>query len=204
MEAAVYWREPIHDHGRWNFAYVSVGRAPDCSCVKTNVSADIRVSPVQVWERGLSSSPHGTSPLNREVEPLTSSARRLQVKWREPLAEKCSNAHVCLTDHPCPLNINCVWVGDVRNGSCEPTIMGPLQLQRRRTDVQIFPNCRLFWCSPTRPGEDRSVSNRSSRWSSGGDPTFWVLITGVMEIAIGVGLTSSVDPAPCITGAGVR
>ena len=25
-------------------------------------------TPVQVWERGLSSSPYGTSPLNREVE----------------------------------------------------------------------------------------------------------------------------------------
>ena len=76
----------------------SVGRAPDCSCVKTNVSADIRVSPVQVWERGphlqrsapawsmltreverlhllplswergLLLQPYGTSPLNREVE----------------------------------------------------------------------------------------------------------------------------------------
>ncbi len=46
----------------------SVGRAPDCSCVKTNVSADIRVSPVQVWERGLFLQPYGTSPLNREVE----------------------------------------------------------------------------------------------------------------------------------------
>ena len=30
----------------------SVGRAPDCSCANTHVSADIRVSPVQVRERG--------------------------------------------------------------------------------------------------------------------------------------------------------
>ena len=80
-----------------NTSLSSVGRAPDCSCVKTNVSADIRVSPVQVWERGPTTSvqlqcwsprtreverfqtlplswerglflqPHGTSPLNREV-----------------------------------------------------------------------------------------------------------------------------------------
>ena len=83
-----------------NTSLSSVGRAPDCSCVKTNVSADIRVSPVQVWERGpttsvqlqcwsprtreverfqtlplswergLSSSPYGTSLLNREVGRL--------------------------------------------------------------------------------------------------------------------------------------
>ena len=81
-----------------NTSLSSVGRAPDCSCVKTNVSADIRVSPVQVWERGPTTShqfqrwsthtreverytslplswerglflqPYGTSPLNREVE----------------------------------------------------------------------------------------------------------------------------------------
>ena len=30
-----------------------------------------------------------------------------------------------------------------------------------------------------------------------GDPTIWVLITGVMEIAIGVGLISSMDPSSC-------
>ena len=35
--------------------------------VKTNVSADIRVSPVQVWERGLNLQSIGLSPLNREV-----------------------------------------------------------------------------------------------------------------------------------------
>ena len=34
-----------------NTSLSSVGRAPDCSCNK-NVSADIRVSPVQVRERG--------------------------------------------------------------------------------------------------------------------------------------------------------
>ena len=48
----------------------SVGRAPDCSCVKTNVSADIRVSPVQVWERGPTTlyQFQRWSTLNREVE----------------------------------------------------------------------------------------------------------------------------------------
>jgi hypothetical protein len=85
----------------------SVGRAPDCSCVKTNVSADIRVSPVQVWERGphlqrsasawsthirevdrhvshplswergLITQPYGMSPLNREVERL----QTLPLSW---------------------------------------------------------------------------------------------------------------------------
>ena len=59
---------------RRNTSLSSVGRAPDCSCVKTNVSADIRVSPVQVWERG----PHlqrislAWSTLYREVERFQS------------------------------------------------------------------------------------------------------------------------------------
>ena len=33
-----------------------------------------------------------------------------------------------------------------------------------------------------------------------GDPTIWVLITGVMEIAIGAGLIFPVDPPLCGTG----
>ena len=53
---------------RQNTSLSSVGRAPDCSCVKTNVSADIRVSPVQVWERGLNLQRIGLSTLYREVE----------------------------------------------------------------------------------------------------------------------------------------
>ncbi len=55
-----------------NTSLSSVGRAPDCSCVKTNVSADIRVSPVQVWERGPTTSDQfrHCSPRNREVGRL--------------------------------------------------------------------------------------------------------------------------------------